>query len=75
MADSILRITDVTTVTKQSKPTIYRLIKAGAFPEPISLGIRAVGWRESDVQKWIADRPRAVVHDLGIGRGRKRASS
>jgi len=26
----------------------------GAFPKPVPLGLRAVGWLESDVSEWIA---------------------
>jgi len=28
----------------------------GAFPEPISLGARSVGWIESEINAWIAQR-------------------
>ncbi len=28
----------------------------GSFPKPISLGARAVGWLESDIDGWIAAR-------------------
>ena len=31
-------------------------IKARTLPAPVSLGPRAVGWIESDVQRWVADR-------------------
>lgn len=36
-----------------SKSEIYRRIQAGAFPKPIPLGTRAVGWLESDINAWI----------------------
>jgi hypothetical protein len=29
----------------------------GAFPKPIQLGERAVGWRDSDIEAWIETRP------------------
>jgi len=35
-----------------------------AFPRPLDLGIRATGWRLSDVQEWIRSRePREVSQD------------
>jgi len=37
-----------------SKSEIYRRIQAGTFIKPISLGPRAVGWRESDIESWLA---------------------
>ena len=52
----ILRMPDVKAATGISKATIHRLRKNGAFPEPVRLGERAVGWRSVDVEAWIADR-------------------
>ena len=40
-----------------SRTTIYRLMRAGEFPEPIRIGPRAVRWREDDLVKWLAGRP------------------
>jgi len=36
--------------------TLYDLMAAGRFPRPISLGARAVGWVESEVEAWIEAR-------------------
>ena len=35
-----------------SRATIYRLMKAGKFPRPLSIGTGAVRWRQSDVIAW-----------------------
>jgi prophage regulatory protein len=35
---------------------IYLLMSQGDFPKNISLGARAVGWLESDIQDWIESR-------------------
>lgn len=35
-----------------SRATIYRLIKAGKFPRPRSIGTGSVRWRQSDVIAW-----------------------
>jgi prophage regulatory protein len=37
----------------------YALLKEGQFPRPINLGARAVGWLESEIDAWIADRVQA----------------
>ena len=42
--------------TGLSRSTIYQYIKDGTFPRPIPLGPRAVGWLESGVSNWIAER-------------------
>ena len=36
--------------------SIYRLIRAGEFPQAVKLGKRAVAWRESDISEWIDSR-------------------
>lgn len=59
--DRILTIHEVVTRTSLSIPTIYRKIKAGEFPKQISLGANRVGWLESKVTSWIAERqPKAA---------------
>ena len=39
-----------------SRSTLYTLVKSKQFPRQISLGARAVGWLESDVEAYIAAR-------------------
>ena len=39
----------------------YALIASGAFPAPFSLSKGCVGWRESTIDKWIADREVAAA--------------
>lgn len=53
---SILRRKQVQARTGLSRSTIYAFIKAGLFPKSIPLGPRAVGWLESEVSNWIAER-------------------
>ena len=51
----ILRIKQVQDETGLSRSSIYRGIQAGTFPSPISLGLRAVGWRRGCIDIWLAD--------------------
>ena len=53
---TILRLPAVKTNTGLSRSTIYLRIAQGAFPKPVSLGGRAVGWLESEVQDWLQGR-------------------
>jgi prophage regulatory protein len=39
-----------------SRSTLYLWIASGSFPAPISLGGRAVGWLDSEIDAWLADR-------------------
>jgi prophage regulatory protein len=53
MPETILRRPEVLARTGLSNTSVHRGIRAGTFPRPVTLGRRAVGWRESDIIKWI----------------------
>ena len=65
---SILRCKQVQARTGLARSTIYLHIKTGTFPRPVPLGARAVGWLESEISDWIAQRVR-------IARGSTRSAS
>lgn len=52
----ILRRREVEARTGLSRSTIYLRISRNEFPEPVSLGGRAVGWIESEIEGWLASR-------------------
>ena len=56
VADRILRLPAVCETVGLSKPTIHRMYRAKQFPQPVRLGAYSIGWRESQVQAWIAER-------------------
>ena len=51
-----LRLPEVLARTGLSRSTIYVRLDQGSFPRPVSLGGRAVGWIESEVNEWIRER-------------------
>lgn len=53
MASKILRLPEVIEKTGFSRGTIYLRIATESFPAAISLGGRAVGWVESELDDWI----------------------
>ncbi|MBL4725634.1 MAG: AlpA family transcriptional regulator [Rhizobiaceae bacterium] len=57
MIDRILRRREVEACTGLSRATIYEGIANGEFPRPVKIGRRAVGWPESVVADWLANRP------------------
>jgi prophage regulatory protein len=57
--DAILRLPAVITRTGLSRSGIYAKVRTGEFPKPISIGIRSIGWIDSEIQQWIADRVKA----------------
>ena len=61
MEPQILHITDVLAATGLGRPTLRRRVKSGDFPAPIRVGgtaSRAVGWRRTEIQASIDERPR-----------------
>jgi prophage regulatory protein len=54
MPRKILRLPVVLDRTGLSRSTVYLRVTEGRFPRPVSLGARAVGWIETEVEEWIA---------------------
>lgn len=60
MSEQILRKPEVMSLIRMKNTWLYEAIKSGDFPAPIRLGKRAVGWRRSDIDEWLASREKAV---------------
>lgn len=63
MSHTISRIRRVSERTGLPRSTIYARIAEGDFPKPISLGGRAVGWIDAEVDDWIERRIEAGRRD------------
>lgn len=50
--NNTLRIHQVEELSGYKRPTIYKKMKLGEFPQNFPLGSRAVGWLESEVLEW-----------------------
>jgi prophage regulatory protein len=44
---------EVMYLTGLSRPSVYRLMKDGLFPNSIDLGERSVAWVDEEVQDWV----------------------
>ena len=68
MTHTILRLPAIKTSTGLSRSTIYLRIAQGAFPKPVSLGGRAVGWPANEVAALnaarISGKSNSEIHDL-----------
>lgn len=53
--DRIVRLKSVLARTGLSRSTIYRKIAEGTFPPQIKISTNGAGWRESDIDRWVAD--------------------
>jgi prophage regulatory protein len=52
----ILRLPEVMATTGLGRSSIYAYVQKNAFPQPIRLGERAVGWKSDEVDAWIEQR-------------------
>jgi prophage regulatory protein len=66
-SDRIVRLKTILARTGLSRSTIYRKIAEGTFPAQIRISLNGAGWRESDIDRWIADptgwRPPMTTND------------
>ena len=54
----ILNAKQVTQITNLSRVSLWRMERAGTFPQRINISPNRVGWREDDINEWIESRPR-----------------
>lgn len=55
--DAILRRPVVEQATGLTTSALYRLVNLGDFPQPVQITTGTVGWKQSDIRRWIEDRP------------------
>lgn len=56
MTEEILRKPRVLAIIGMGSTWLHEAVKSGAFPTPVKLGARAVGWKRSEVEAWLASR-------------------
>ena len=66
MTERLLTRAEVEARTKLSRSTLYRKMRENTFPVPIRIGARAVRWPESEIESWIAGRPRATGEGIRV---------
>ena len=62
MTDKLLTRTEVESRLQLRKSAVYRLMRDpdSGFPLPVKISARAIRWRQSEVEAWLADLPRAT---------------
>ena len=51
-ATRFLRLPAVIDMVGMKRTAIYDRIKAGTFPAPVQIGVRAVAWKETEIVAW-----------------------
>jgi prophage regulatory protein len=54
----LIRGREVFSLVALSRTTVWRRVREGTFPAPVSLGPTRIAWREADIVAWVnAQRP------------------
>ena len=61
----ILRLGSVLERTGLSRSTLYRKIQGGSFPAQVRISERCIGWRESDIDRWLGNPMHYSRTDVG----------
>ena len=54
--DRILRPREVAQLTGLARTTLWRGVRAGTFPKPVRLTPSTIGWCQTDLVHWLAER-------------------
>lgn len=52
----ILRLPEVMSVVGLRRACIYKMQREGTFPKRVRIGVRAVGWIDSEIHSWLVKR-------------------
>ncbi|WP_407491884.1 helix-turn-helix transcriptional regulator [Pseudooceanicola sp. MF1-13] len=56
MTVKFLRRPEVEGITGLSRSSIYDMMARDEFPRPVSIGKRAVAWRDDEISDWMKER-------------------
>ncbi|MBB1463619.1 AlpA family transcriptional regulator [Vibrio sp. SG41-7] len=55
-SNRLIRLKEAIHISGLSRASIYSFMEEGTFPQSVSLGVRAIGWRYQDIQNWILEK-------------------
>lgn len=53
MIEKLLGYKELCPMLNRSYKTLNRWVKEGKFPDPVKIGNRTLGWRESVIKDWL----------------------
>jgi prophage regulatory protein len=59
--ERFLRLPEVKHITGLSKTVLYELMQDDLFPSTYRIGVKASGWKYSEVMAWVNSRPQAAA--------------
>jgi len=55
----LLTVREVLALVRVSRPTLWKMRAAGAFPSAIRISPNRIAWTETAIRDWLAKRPAA----------------
>lgn len=59
--DRLMRKCEVLQAIGMKSTWLHEEVKAGRFPKSVKIGLRAVAWKRSDIEKWLEARTYVTV--------------
>lgn len=59
--DRLMRKCEVLQAIGMKSTWLHKEVKAGRFPKSVKIGLRAVAWKRSDIEKWLEARTYVTV--------------
>ncbi|USE00695.1 AlpA family phage regulatory protein [Vibrio sp. SCSIO 43133] len=51
--EKLISIKEMMNLLGKARPTLYKMVKEGRFPQPVKVNNRTQGWTVSSYQNWI----------------------
>lgn len=52
--DRLMTPREVAQTTGMSRTSLWRMVRARAFPAPVQVGARRIAWRQSEIANWMS---------------------
>ena len=52
----MMRIQDVCDYTTLCRSSVFKMVAANEFPQPLKLSYKVVAWQREDIDKWLASK-------------------
>ncbi|MCX4165127.1 MULTISPECIES: AlpA family transcriptional regulator [Paraburkholderia] len=63
VSDRIIRMAELLEILQIGRTTAYEMMKRGSLPQSIRIGARAIGWKLSDIERFLAALGTTEAHD------------
>lgn len=55
MPKKLISIEEMMVLINRARPTLWKMVDRGDFPQPVKIGKRTIGWTEEAYDNWITE--------------------